>query len=125
MIQFPPSTLVGKAVPKTAFYRNLEVNAKIKQRFVDDVASITWTAKIAPSTLNVPMEVLSFIDRLIPRHTVFLLQYNDDFCLLLNYNELADPVISSAYPRLKPGADEVHRASALILWTRICGTCLM
>ena len=53
MITFPDSTLVGKPVPKTAFYRNLEVNAKMKQRFVDNVESITWTAKLAPSTLSV------------------------------------------------------------------------
>lgn len=53
MITFPESTLVGKTVPKTAFYKNLEVNARMKQRFVDDVASVTWVAKIAPSTLNV------------------------------------------------------------------------
>lgn len=112
MIVFPFSTLVGKSVPKTAFYRNLDINAKIKQRFVDDVASITWTAKIAPSTLNVadgktvheiavfrmelkskevPTEVLTFIDRRMPRHTLFLLQHDDAFCLLLNYKEWADP----------------------------------
>ena len=47
MIEFPNSTLVGKPVPKTAFYRNLEVSAKVKRRFVDDVAGITWMAKIA------------------------------------------------------------------------------
>ena len=111
MIVFPKSTLVGKPVPKTAFYRNLEVNAKIKQWFVDDVASVTWTAKIAPSTLNVadgkavheiavfrmelkskevPTEVLTFIDRQMPRHTVFLLQHEDGFCLLVNYKEWHD-----------------------------------
>lgn len=111
MIVFPDSTLVGKPVPKAAFYRNLDINAKLKQRFVEDVASITWTAKIAPSTLNVadgktvheiavfrmelkgkevPAEVLTFIDRLMPRHTVFLLQYEDDFCLLVNYKEWHD-----------------------------------
>ena len=53
MITFPKSTLVEKTVPKTAFYKNLEVNARMKQHFVDDVASVTWVAKIAPSTLNV------------------------------------------------------------------------
>ena len=108
MIVFPKSTLVGKPVPKTAFYRNLEVNAKIKQRFVEDVASVTWTAKIAPSTLNVadgktvheiavfrmelkskevPTDVLTFIDRQMPRHTVFLLQYEEEFSLFVNYKE--------------------------------------
>lgn len=111
MIVFPKSTLVGKPVPKTALYRNLEVNAKMKQRFVDSVESITWTAKLAPSTLSVadgktvheiavfrielkgetvPTDVLVFIDRQMPRHTLFLLQHDDDFCLLVNYKEWHD-----------------------------------
>lgn len=111
MIVFPKSTLVGKPVPKTAFYRYLEVNAKMKQRFVDSVESITWTAKLAPSTLSVadgktvheiavfrielkgetvPTDVLVFIDRQMPRHTLFLLQHDDDFCLLVNYKEWHD-----------------------------------
>ena len=111
MIVFPKSTLVGKPVPKTTFYKNLEVNAKMKQRFVDSVESITWTAKLAPSTLSVadgktvheiavfrielkgetvPTDVLVFIDRQMPRHTLFLLQHDDDFCLLVNYKEWHD-----------------------------------
>ena len=53
MIEFPQSTIVGKPVPKNAFYRHLEVNAKMKQRFVDDVVAIKWLYKLAPSTLNV------------------------------------------------------------------------
>lgn len=111
MITFPESTLVGKPVPKTAFYKNLEVNAKMKQRFVDDVASVTWVAKIAPSTLNVadgktvheitvfrmvlkkeevPSDVLTLIDKQMPRHTVFMLQYEDKCCLYINYKEWHD-----------------------------------
>ena len=113
MIEFPNSTLVGKSVPKTAFYRNLEVSAKVKQRFVDDVASITWTAKIAPSTLNVtdgkdvheivvfhivlkaedtPDDVFLTIDRQMPRHVVFLLQHEERYRQLLNYKEWVDPL---------------------------------
>ncbi|WP_337568450.1 DUF4391 domain-containing protein [Hallella sp.] len=111
MIVFPKSTLVGKPVPKTAFYRNLEVNSKMKQRFVDSVESITWTAKLAPSTLSVadgktvheitvfrmvlkkeevPSDVLTLIDKQMPRHTLFLLQHDDAFCLLVNYKEWHD-----------------------------------
>lgn len=111
MITFPESTLVGKTVPKTAFYKNLEVNARMKQRFVDDVASVTWVAKIAPSTLNVtdgkmvheitvfrmvlkkeevPSDVLMLIDKQMPRHTVFMLQYEDKCCLYINYKEWHD-----------------------------------
>ena len=111
MIVFPKSTLVGKPVPKTTFYKNLEVNAKMKQRFVDSVESITWTAKLAPSTLSVadgktvheitvfrmvlkkeevPSDVLTLIDKQMPRHTLFLLQHDDAFCLLVNYKEWHD-----------------------------------
>lgn len=111
MITFPESTLVGKTVPKAAFYKNLEVNARMKQRFVDDVASATWVAKIAPSTLNVadgktvheitvfrmvlknsevPSDVLTLIDKQMPRHTVFMLQYDDKQCLYVNYKEWHD-----------------------------------
>lgn len=52
-LHYPPTTLVGKPVPKNAFYRHLEVNAKMKQHFVDDVVAIKWLYKLAPSTLNV------------------------------------------------------------------------
>lgn len=111
MITFPDSTLVGKPVPKTAFYRNLKVNAKMKQRFVDSVESITWTAKLAPSTLSVtdgktvheitvfrmvlkkeevPSDVLMLIDKQMPRHTVFVLQHEDKCSLYVNYKEWHD-----------------------------------
>lgn len=111
MITFPESTIVGKTVPKTAFYKNLEVNARMKQRFVDDVASVTWVAKIAPSTLNVtdgktvheitvfrmvlkneevPSDVLTLIDKQMPRHTVFVLQHEGMCCLYVNYKEWHD-----------------------------------
>lgn len=111
MITFPKSTLVGKTVPKVAFYKNLEVNARMKQRFVDDVASVTWVAKIAPSTLNVtdgktvheitvfrmvlkkeevPSDVLMLIDKQMPRHTIFMLQYEGKCCLYVNYKEWHD-----------------------------------
>lgn len=111
MITFPESTLVGKTVPKTAFYKNLEVNARMKQRFVDDVASVTWVAKIAPSTLNVtdgktvheitvfrmvlkkeevPSDVLMLIDKQMPRHTIFMLQHEEKCCLYVNYKEWHD-----------------------------------
>lgn len=111
MITFPDSTLVGKTVPKTAFYKNLEVNAHMKQRFVDDVASVTWMAKIAPSTLNVtdgktvheitvfrmvlkkeevPSDVLMLIDKQMPRHTVFVLQHEGKCSLYVNYKEWHD-----------------------------------
>lgn len=45
-LKFPQTTIVGKPVPKNAFYKHLEVNAKMKQHFVDDVVSIHIIAKL-------------------------------------------------------------------------------
>ena len=110
-LKFPPTTIVGKPVPKNAFYKHLEVNAKIKQHFVDDVVSIHWLYKLAPSTINVedgkqvheivvfsaslkskdcPNDVFLFIDRNMPRHVVFILEYEDRYKVLLNYKAWKD-----------------------------------
>ena len=110
-LKFPRTTIVGKPVPKNAFYKHLEVNAKIKQRFVDDVVSIHWLYKLAPSTINVedgklvheivvfsaalkskdcPDDVFLFIDQNMPRHVVFILEYENRYKVLLNYKEWKD-----------------------------------
>lgn len=110
-LKFPPTTIVGKPVPKNAFYKHLEVNAKMKQHFVDDVVSIHWLYKLAPSTINVedgkqvheivvfsavlkdkdcPNDVFLFIDRNMPRHVVFILEYEDRYKVLLNYKAWKD-----------------------------------
>lgn len=110
-LKFPQTTIVGKAVPKNAFYKHLEVNAKMKQHFVDDVVSIHWLYKLAPSTINVedgkrvheivvfsavlkskdcPDDVFLFIDQNMPRHVVFILEYDNRYKVLLNYKEWKD-----------------------------------
>jgi len=107
-LKFPRTTIVGKPVPKNAFYKHLEVNVKIKQHFVDDVVSIHWLYKLAPSTINVedgkqvheivvfsavlkskdcPDDVFLFIDQNMPRHVVFILEYDNRYKVLLNYKE--------------------------------------
>ena len=110
-LKFPRTTIVDKPVPKNAFYKHLEVNAKIKQHFVDDVVSIHWLYKLAPSTINVedgkqvheivvfsavlkskdcPDDVFLFIDQNMPRHVVFILEYDNRYKVLLNYKEWND-----------------------------------
>lgn len=89
----------------------MEVNGKIKQHFVDDVTQIKWAYKLAPFNLNVsdgkqvheivvfvvklkekecPLDVFTFIDKYMPRHVVFVLEYEGEYRLLLNYKEPAD-----------------------------------
>lgn len=110
-LKFPRTTIVDKPVPKNAFYKHLEVNAKMKQHFVDDVVSIHWLYKLAPSTINVedgklvheivvfsavlkskdcPDDVFLFIDQNMPRHVVFILEYDNRYKVLLNYKEWKD-----------------------------------
>ena len=110
-LKFPRTTIVGKPVPKNAFYKHLEVNAKMKQHFVDDVVSIHWLYKLAPSTINMedgklvheivdfsavlkskdcPDDVFLFIDQNMPRHVVFILEYENRYKVLLNYKEWKD-----------------------------------
>ncbi|MQN14958.1 DUF4391 domain-containing protein [Segatella copri] len=111
ILNFPASTHVGKLAPKTVFYKHLEINARLKTRFVEDVERIEWLYKLAPSTMNVddgklvheivvfqvqlkaedtPDDVFLTIDRQMPRHVVFLLRFANRGRLLLNYKEWAD-----------------------------------
>lgn len=117
MINFPNSTYVNKNVPKNAFYQHLEVNSSMKSHFVNDVESIIWANKLVPSTLNVapgknvkeitvfavklkskdcPDDVFIFIDKNLPRHTIFVLTYETEHCILVNYKEANSE--SSAMP---------------------------
>ena len=134
-LKFPPTTIVGKPVPKNAFYKHLEVNAKIKQHFVDDVASIHWLYKLAPSTIHVedgklvheivvfsavlkdkdcPNDVFLFIDRNMPRHVVFILEYDNRYKVLLNYKAWKDGQ-NSQFDIIKTFATDWLTAERLLL----------
>lgn len=134
-LKFPPTTIVGKPVPKNAFYKHLEVNAKMKQHFVDDVASINWLYKLAPSTIHVedgklvheivvfsavlkdkdcPNDVFLFIDRNMPRHVVFVLEYEDRYKVLLNYKAWKDGQ-NSQFEIIKTFATDWLTAERLLL----------
>lgn len=111
ILGFPASTIFDKPVQKGAFYKHMEMNSKMKQHFVNDVAEVNWLYKLAPSTLNVsdgkrvheivvfvvrlkakdcPLDVFTFIDKMMPRYVLFVLEYEGEYRLLLNYKEAAD-----------------------------------
>ncbi len=48
----PSTTAQHLPLPKDAFYRELSVKSKLRQRFVDEVASITVVGSISPTTTN-------------------------------------------------------------------------
>lgn len=111
LLKYPESCMLGKSIPKTSFYRHLEVSTSMKKRFQDDVESIVWLYKIAPTTLQVQAtetmreievflvelkndscgtELFQFIDRFMPQYIVFLLHYENQYRFLINYKEWAD-----------------------------------
>ena len=53
LLHYPQSTIVNRVVPKTMFYKFMEVNPRMKVRFVNDVVNITWLYKLSAATLNV------------------------------------------------------------------------
>ena len=108
LLQYPDTTLFGKTVPKKMFYDQLDVNAKMKQRFVNDVEEIIWLYKLSPNTLNVrageqvgeieimlcplkdvecPVDMFKFISQKIPHHIVFILQFGNSYRLLIQYDK--------------------------------------
>ena len=111
LLQYPDTTIVNRVVPKTMFYRFMEVNPRMKTRFVNDVVSITWLYKLSAQSLNVtdsetmkeievfvaqlkqpdcPPDLFSFIDANMPHHIVFILTHEDSAMLLINYKDWAD-----------------------------------
>lgn len=108
MYNLPQSTIVNRVIPKKTFVNQLGANARMKDHFTNDVVRVEWLAKLAPSTINVadgkevheitiflvpikdencPDDVFSFIDGMMPRHTLFILRWGDLTCLHLNYKE--------------------------------------
>lgn len=111
ILKYPQSCIVDKVVPKNMFYKFMDVNLKMKTRFVNDVVSITWLYKLSSATLNVtgnedvneievfvatlkgpdcPPDLFSFIDCNMPHHIVFILTYEDKAMLLVNYKDWTD-----------------------------------
>lgn len=119
LLHFPEFTIVDRVVPKVAFYSHLEVNARMKSLFVENVEQIVWLYKLAPSNLHIAdgkevheitifwvklkavegsLEIFKFIDSHIPRHTLFILQHEERhgvhsvnrFQLLVNYKQWKD-----------------------------------
>ena len=108
MYNLPQSTIVNRVIPKKTFVNQLGANTRMKDHFTNDVIRVEWLAKLAPSTINVadgkevheitiflvpikdencPDDIFSFIDGMIPRHTLFILRWGDMTCLHLNYKE--------------------------------------
>lgn len=111
LLNYHKDVIVDRVVPKTMFYKFMEVNPRMKVRFVNDVEKITWLYKLSANTLNVtssddlveidvfvatlkqqdcPTDLFTFIDTNMPHHIVFILEYDNSYMILLNYKDWAD-----------------------------------
>ena len=108
MIEFPESTRFDRRIPKKKFYENLSVTPALKRIFTDQIDSIVWRNKFSSDTLNVAKgerveeleifhivlrqkhfdnAVLELIDREIPYHILFLLEFEGEFQVRIGYKE--------------------------------------
>ena len=53
LLTFPKSTVVGKIMPKEAFYKKLTIGTDLKEKFVTDIKKIVWQNKLTSATLNI------------------------------------------------------------------------
>ena len=109
MLDLPKSTEFNKRIPKQKFYENMYISPKLKKVFVEQVKIIYWRNKIATSTANLAEgtnvtelevfeiklnsqlldeELLRQIDRVIPYHILFLLEYQGKYQAWIGYKEI-------------------------------------
>ena len=110
MIGLPKTTEFNKRIPKQKFYENMDISPALKKIFVEQVRIIYWKNKIAASTTNLAagtdvteLEVLEVrlsspvlddsllrqIDKEIPYHILFLLEYRGKYQAWIGYKEAA------------------------------------
>mgnify|MGYP004652389747 FL=1 len=108
MIGLPKSTEFNKRIPKQKFYDNLSVTPALKKAFTDQIKVIYWRNKIVPTTVNLEASdsvteievfeiqlntpeldesILRQIDREIPYHILFLLEYSGQYRVVIGYKE--------------------------------------
>ncbi len=108
MIGLPKSTEFNRRIPKQKFYENLSISPTLKHIFVEQIKGIWWRNKIAATTINLAAgemvteieifeiclsapqlseAILRQIDREIPYHILFLLEYERRYQAWIAYKE--------------------------------------
>lgn len=108
MIQLPKTTEFNKRIPKQKFYEKMDVPHKLKRIFVEQIKIVYWRNKISSTTMNISegkdvLEIEVFeiklnspildesllrqIDREIPYHILFLLEYQGKYQAWIGYKE--------------------------------------
>lgn len=109
MLGLPKSTEFNRHIPKQKFYENLTISPTLKRVFVEQIRVIWWRNKIATVTMNLAagetvteiedFEICLFaprleetalrqIDKKIPYHILFLLEYDGKYQAWTAYKEV-------------------------------------
>lgn len=109
LLNFPSTTIVNKPVPKNAFYGR-SGDSSLREFLTREFEGIVWLYKLAPATLNVEdgeyvheidvfycrmkeneysIKPFCAMDELLPRHTLFVIEYGGKFDLLMHHKEMA------------------------------------
>ena len=110
MLGLPKTTEFNKRIPKQKFYENINITPALRRIFVEQIKVVYWRNKIAPTTINleagnnvteieifeiklnrVPLDVsvLRQIDKEIPYHIIFLLEFEEKYQAWTAYKEKA------------------------------------
>ena len=116
MLGLPKTTEFNKRIPKQKFYEHINVTPALRRIFIDQIKVIYWRNKIAPSTINLqtgtdvteievfeiklnstPLDVsvLQQMDKEIPYHIIFLLEYEGKYQAWTAYKEKAGSGINT------------------------------
>ena len=108
MLGLPKTTNFNKRISKEKFYENMNVTPELEACFVEQIKMIYWRNKIAATTTNLATgvtvteieifeiklkgglldeRVLRQIDKEIPYHIVFLLEYDGKYQVWTAYKE--------------------------------------
>ena len=109
-MNFPSSTQFNKKLPKKCFYENLSVSATVKKMFVEQIKAVYWQNKLSVDTINltvgervteieifrvilsqskIDQAVLKLLDKGIPYHIVFILEFDKKIRLCTAYKEVS------------------------------------
>ena len=101
MLELPKTCIVNKFIPKSLFYKKVNMATSVKKEFTSLVEKITWLYKIAPDTLGVnktndieeleifeiqlkqkklPKNVIKVITKAVSYKILFIIRYKSDFC---------------------------------------------
>ena len=140
LYQYPQSAAVDRSIPKNKLYEQGAANSKLKQKFIDEVAKITWAYKLSAGSLNIQtdtlfqevqifrivartadidLSILKYIDKLIPTPVIFEIIHNDRVKVIAAYKRVSQAdkskIVLNKYYSSAWLADDQRKPLPLIL----------